>query len=356
MPRLPRGIIYNNMIHYLHVIHRCNGKCQLTIFNNETLSPGKWAGEPEGVSVRYGYISADHLNGDNIAYAEQSSEGKLRIYCAGISISATVVNVRDQACVHLWIFQADATKLPGHHKVNEFEVFSVEVKFQLKRRYFNGLHKALSLLQEQTMKRLVPSFLPDTSESQKTNKLHIDEEFKERLFLDKSQMKALYSIVYSQPGPPTIVVGSFGTGKTRLLARAAYQILKCNAKARVLICAHHQPSADTFLKNYFGPMVIENKWRKRIARMIISQKDRQDDQLSKFRCTAYELKAKMADVIVTTFGNVLHLHDKVEPGYFTHILMDEGAQTREPESPLWLCGPKTSIVIAGDHKQVLIII
>ena len=35
-----------------------------------------------------------------------------------------------------------------------------------------------------------------------------------------------------------------------------------------------------------------------------------------------------------------------------HILIDEGAQTREPETiaPLSLCGPKTVIAIVGDHR------
>ena len=39
---------------------------------------------------------------------------------------------------------------------------------------------------------------------------------------------------------------------------------------------------------------------------------------------------------------------------FTHILIDEGAQTREPEAiaPLGLADDNTKIVIAGDHMQV----
>jgi len=44
---------------------------------------------------------------------------------------------------------------------------------------------------------------------------------------------------------------------------------------------------------------------------------------------------------------------KVRP--FTHILIDEGAQTREPEAvaPLGLADDNAKIVIAGDHLQVI---
>ncbi len=42
------------------------------------------------------------------------------------------------------------------------------------------------------------------------------------------------------------------------------------------------------------------------------------------------------------------------PGFFTHILLDEGAQAREPEAvaPLSLATKDTKIVIAGDPQQV----
>ena len=44
----------------------------------------------------------------------------------------------------------------------------------------------------------------------------------------------------------------------------------------------------------------------------------------------------------------------MEKGHFTHILLDEGAQSREPESiaPLCLADIDTKIIIVGDHKQV----
>jgi len=60
---------------------------------------------------------------------------------------------------------------------------------------------------------------------------------------------------------------------------------------------------------------------------------------------------------VTTFINTQQLLQlRVRP--FTHILIDEGAQSREPEAvaPLSLADKHTKIVIAGDHMQVKYII
>ena len=42
------------------------------------------------------------------------------------------------------------------------------------------------------------------------------------------------------------------------------------------------------------------------------------------------------------------------PGFFTHILVDEAAQAREPEltAVLSLASEHTKLVFAGDHLQV----
>ena len=45
-------------------------------------------------------------------------------------------------------------------------------------------------------------------------------------------------------------------------------------------------------------------------------------------------------------------------GFFTHIFLDEVAQVMECESllPLRLAGPKTRLVLAGDHMQVILLL
>ena len=65
-----------------------------------------------------------------------------------------------------------------------------------------------------------------------------------------------------------------------------------------------------------------------------------------------KLKSRL---IVTTFLTALHLLGKVKP--FTHILIDEGAQCREPEAiaPLCLADENSKIVVTGDRLQVNVI-
>ena len=56
-------------------------------------------------------------------------------------------------------------------------------------------------------------------------------------------------------------------------------------------------------------------------------------------------------IVVSTFLISLHLVDVLGRNFFTHILIDEGAQAQEPESiaPLCLANGQTKILIAGDE-------
>lgn len=342
-------------------MYRCDGEYCLTINERGSESPNPYAREPPD-SVRYGYITADDLDGDRVAYAQQSSEWKLII---NEKIPVTMIRVppsddREQERIHVSIANEVVKKLPGFSE-HMFEVQSVKVTFELKYTYFHRLHRALDLLSHSTITRLVPKSITSGEEDEESqvSKFGIHPNFKNLLFLDGPQMNALKVIVNAKPGLPVIIVGSFGTGKTRLLARAAYQILNRSRHSkpyRVLVCAHHQESADSFVDSYFGSMV-EDDWDVNMVRMIISaDSDHYNNCYREFRYMARDINLKTVQLVVTTFGNALHLDGMVDPGFFTHILMDEGAQTREPENiaPLFLCGPDTVIVIAGDHKQVSI--
>ena len=60
-------------------------------------------------------------------------------------------------------------------------------------------------------------------------------------------------------------------------------------------------------------------------------------------------------LVITTLSTAPSLLHKTPVNFFTDILIDEGAQTREPETVGALCfaGEHTRIIIAGDHCQVL---
>ena len=348
---------------------RCDGEYSLTIYHHKAESPGfKTGKEGEERAVRYGHLSADDLDGDMIAYAEQSSEGKLHIICYnGKEIPATMIRPyhwkKKQDLIYLWISATDVSAL-GKSSKNQFEIPIVEVEFVLKYSYFDRLHKALDLLSTCTIQRLIPTSKNQFCSARESPSLQLKPRFREFLTLDYAQREALEAIVCAKPGAPVIVAGSFGTGKTQLLAQAAYQILEVKrtetTRPRVLVCAHHQASADAFLVKYFAPM-IEKGWRVRMIRIIVRFRDKNnfDARYQKYCKVAREVSGSLHsyDLVVTTFANCLHLKSILKEsstGFFTHILVDEGAQTREPETiaPLFLSGPNTVIAIAGDHKQV----
>ena len=338
------------------------------MYQHKQESPASKPGDkrsPEEEKLRYGYIRADHLDGDKIAYIEQACEndGNLIITSNGIDYRATMVtqhgHKKRQGVIFIEMSLVDAYQLK-----NIKALFSVvvTVKFELKYSYFDRLHKSVELLSLPTIQRLFPSDASSFSTQEENPELKLSGKYKDRLTLDPSQRKALAMIVYAKPKAPVIVVGSFGTGKTQMLAQAAFQIFtaKHDEQPRVLVCAHHQVSANSFLTNYFGPMKVDKQWKVSIARMMPFKKFKDIKECYQKYCRTINNVAKyLGDIqlVISTFGNTFFLAEKLKGSlgnWFTHILIDEGAQTREPETiaPLLFCGPRTCIAIAGDHKQV----
>ena len=232
--------------------------------------------------------------------------------------------------------------------------FDCYVMFELKHSYFHRQHEALDALAPHVLERLLPK------EGVKSNPQQLKARIarSESLYLDSSgQMQALTAIL-NQRANPVIIAGPFGTGKTRVLARATYELLRHDRNSRILICTHHQVSADTFIQ-YFGSLQEEEeetffKWVKvvRVATAIYRSKIKE-------KYPGYYVSPKRAvsltpQVIVCTLGLSHHL--KGLKG-LTHIFIDEAAQTRETEAiiPLQLAEIQTRIVLAGDHCQVIVL-
>lgn len=326
--------------------------------------------------IQYGLLYGDQLNGDVVSYIKQaSSERENVIICfhSNTVVKAEVVEIvegfngkHDNELVVAFTSH-EKSKL-AMEKVHEkgqatekhnvyLSDVTVTCSFVLKWSYFDRLHKALDNLSPSTVNRLIPrsssdfEVLPVLVLQKPQHTLGGIIDLDQRL-----QLCALKTIMSCQRSKaPVLVIGSFGTGKTRLLARAAYQILQENRLHRVLICAHHQHSADTFITNYFAKMKTRG-WYINPIRLVPSITTYKiPPGCSKFYVSANSWRSRDR-LVVTTFStslNLLHSHH-VKQGYFTHILLDEGAQSREPESvaPLCLANDKTQIVIAGDHKQV----
>ncbi len=300
--------------------------------------------------ARFGYITASHLDGDKIARAVQASEGKLDIKFER-QVRAHIID-SDDSSEKIFVGLETDNDLPP---VKQLVTPNAEVHFVLKFSYFDRLHSAVDKLPNEVIRKIIPESPHDDFSFPHNIQDHV--KLPTCLKLSKGQKRACNAILGADRSKaPVLIAGSFGTGKTRLIASAAYQILKGDPHARVLVCAHHQKSVDSFMINYFGEGI---DWEHdHVFRLIPGAHYRlPNEKFRKYYKTAQDLgkfpKEKIR-LVFATFSSTPHLLWQSFKDHFTHIFIDEGAQAREPESimPLCLANKNTSIVIAGDHKQV----
>ncbi len=315
------------------------------------------------------------MDGDQIAYATQASEAAFIPHAPDTEIEVEIFRENfSHTDEKLYIaFSSEGVNvlkqtLSIGNGVHEFH--RIEFQFEVKHSYFNNLHKAISGLSPEVIAKLLPE---DTDfKAVEMGRIPFPRHYEGILKLDKAtpgeQVKALRIAAYCpSQAPPVLISGPFGTGKTRLLAAATYFFLQEGKKSgqitRVLVCAHHQASADTFLECYFGIMKTDeaNPWRVKLARITSAAYHLRSEQYASFYSTIQQFKKRSWDyarqdwlLIITTCLTAPNLRGVFPPGFFTHILLDEGAQAREPEAvaPLCLATQDTKIVIAGDSQQV----
>ena len=364
------------------IILRCDG-----IFTVRIKRPEQNYIQSKESYVRYGSIIAgtgNDLDDDKMSYASHSSEGVIILYLYDEFNHLVVV----EADVIKYVYK-DKKILIGFDRINftillknfkklrkEGTIFKdVFIKFLLKYSYFDLLHDAVDNISEEIIHKIMPNSASDFTHHSDVDIQMPFSKLKEIIGLDiykknvsqtipGSQMQALHKILSVGPcSSPVLLAGSFGTGKTRVLTRAAYQVLRNDKKAKVLLCAHHQASADSFINKYFGE--IKEKYRElkgvHIVRAISENsysilKNAEYKQYYKTFSRIQNMKIDETSLrlVVTTFSSSLRLLKKLGRNHFTHIFIDEGAQTREPETiaPLCLANKNTKVVIAGDHKQV----
>ena len=228
-------------------------------------------------------------------------------------------------------------------------------------------HTAIEELPATMVQRVLPSIadfateLPSRSRNDEWYKTQVVSHEK-ILELDQIfQQEAADAIMRCPPGPPFLLTGPFGTGKTRLIARLTHQILHTVSGSRVLISTHHNQTADTYPWNFF--VKLRNyRLPCTVYRLVRDQKERLNPQIihNVLDCSARQMlhyhRGENVRLVVTTNETALRLiHDvKLPSGYFTHIFIDEAAQCIEPDTlaPLLLAGPNTKVILAGDHLQV----
>lgn len=349
---------------------RCNGIYTFKIYQSG--QKPDWIRRTDGTQgegyVRYGHIEG--MNADQIAYATQASEAVYIVNEVGKEVKADIMKENfNHTDENLYIgFTRDGVNLLGSMFLDlprsNASYDQVKVEFEVKHMYFDNLVKSVNSIDLAMIHRLLPcpgDFLPKSSELSRCG--HISQ-------LDTDdQLEGLKTIVQCPArSPPILINGSFGTGKTRLLAIATYYFTKmAQEPARVLVCAHHQVSADSFVECYFGEMMTNQEcpWIVRLIRLTSNNYVCRSKKYSDFYMNFYKLRKEINRhrashssenlVIATTFLTAPRLQELFPPGFFTHILLDEGAQAREPESiaPLSLASSGTKIVIAGDSCQVI---
>ena len=345
----------------MFVPYRCNGQYSLVLHQAGSKPP--WMKkEANRLHKRFGYLLG--LNGDQIAYATQASEGACIVH-DGEEAKADILmenyyHVEER--MYIAFDRANLKKLESlslhKRKFKSQMKLKVEVEFELKHSYFNKLHKAVKHIPHEVIARI----LPQAHDFHFNRDLQVPDLDEYEQHCSEDQLCALKAVAgCPSNGPPFLIAGAFGTGKTHILAVIAHYLFDESKKngqpARVLVCTQQRVSADTFLESY-----LEVKRPQEEKVYLIRDYGFKNHDHKKWYRTVAQFQSLMEQsshhsrtncLIVTTCQTSLRLTNIIPHHYFTHIFLDEGAQTREPEAvaPLSMAGRNTQIVIAGDQNQ-----
>ena len=324
--------------------------------------------------MRYGYLIG--ITANQVEYASQASNGmtltiergtkliqKVTGECIQYQQSVTIqadilwrnysqdedqLNLAFDASVlvNLEIGQHESCKLP------------VRVEFELKHFYFETLHQSLEKLPPSLLRRI----FPDKSLFPKPTCTITGPLLTGSYVLSDDQELALRAML-SVPshGPPFLLSGPFGTGKTLLLAAAAHcffnQGRESRTSIRIFVGTQQHVAAKKFLECFNKMLPHDDVY---IAQVVPDKYPMKSSDMEEFIWIASDFRSNLASfkrqhlcLVIATCMTSMQL-GRLLPGSFTHLLLDEGANIREPEGiiPLQLADPNTKIVIAGDHHQV----
>ena len=318
--------------------------------------------------THFGFLK--DLPGDVVSNAVQASERTIITVRGKCSVTADILPENyNHTHNRLYIaFDAESSRQLMKAMGNSDSI-EIRAEFELTHRYFDSLHEALDTLPESAVHRLMPSHDDFSIPLRRLNKPFRTEYDELRMDNGENgeQSQALKTaLVYSASDPPVLILGPCGSGKSRVLAAAAYHILRdagaSRLPTRILLCSHNA-SADLFIEHYFG--VIKNHpsrpWQEAVIRLVpYFRKDTGSYPLlyktigECAKLLHYECSKHI--IVVTTYNTSFDLRSAVPDGYFTHILLDEAAQVSEPEAlcPLSMATDNTRIILAGDTCQVVV--
>ena len=308
---------------------------------------------------KYGYLEVS--SGDLIAYATQASEAVILID-SGLEVKAEIL--RDN-----YTHTGNKMYISMDEECHLQKPCNIEAQFEVKHSFFDSLHNVINSISDEVLRRLFPK-VEDFDQDVRAEGIkalsYIPIEYKDILHLDTENLLPYQVALTCKSGaPPVLISGAFGTGKTCFISLVAYCFLaevdRTHVPAHIMICAHHQATADTIMRTYFGPVLRHrtSSFSAKVIRIIpkkysVFRNDEYCMTIDEFRKSWVKTADTQKLVIITTFLTSLYLKEFFPRGFITHILIDEGAQAREPEAiaPLCLADRRTKIIIAGDPRQV----
>ena len=332
--------------------YRCNGQFELVV---EKKYPG--------YTQRTGYLMG--ISSDNIAYVTQACDNR-----EGVSISHERHEIKAAISSRNYRHTEDVLYLDFDEKAfskcfpvaHQKSKLKVSVKFLLKESYFKSLQRFIASLSAEVIRRLIPK--PQQFVTFQLSSLGAYYEPLNLKLCSEDQCNALATIISSPPtGPPVLVTGAFGTGKTCILALATHYYLQHSTamkqQACILVCTQQHTSAEAFIE-CLRSLLVPIPEKAYVARVTSREMGYAPPEYTKSLDDFVEEHRHRPPsnnhpyLVVTTCQTAHSLKKALPRGFFTHILLDEGAQMREPEAvaPLYFADVKTKIVIAGDKQQV----
>ncbi|XP_071725459.1 probable RNA helicase SDE3 [Rutidosis leptorrhynchoides] len=184
--------------------------------------------------------------------------------------------------------------------------------------------------------------------------------------LNEEQLSSVEMILGCKGGPPYVVHGPPGTGKSVTLTEAILQLYKTRRNTRMLVCAPSNSAADHLLEKLFLQKAVEIR-KDNILRLNATSRNINDikseymefcfvnEEDQTFNCPIFEQLIRYR-IIISTYSSASLLYaEGLQMGHFTHIFLDEAAQASEPETMIPISHfyrRDTVVVLAGDPVQL----